>query len=271
MSAIKVEYVPVGDIVLDESFNCRGQVNLSDCVDLAKDIEKHGLQNPINLQRWNGRLRIVSGHRRFMACAKILGWTEMPAMIREEIKDDETAFVWNLTENIKRKDLTLLQEARAVAKFDGWGLSAKDIARRLDKSEPWVKVRLDLLTLEPEIQQAADTGVINQNHIKALKKLGNKEARFGAVKQIKEAKERGDKVKAPIVEKKVSPFKKRRRDPSEIYNMNEKLVEIFGPCLATRYAAWITGDIMDIEFHRDIKLYAGIAGKHYDIPQEVLL
>lgn len=109
--------------------------------ELARSIQAVGLQQPPGVRELpDGTYTIVYGEGRFTAMTKVLGWTEIE-VLKVEVTDAE--LVWHqLHENIHRTDLSPLDLAAAVKQAQGQGLSLKDIALRVGKSEPWVQKAL---------------------------------------------------------------------------------------------------------------------------------
>ena len=72
---------------------------------LADDMKKRGLVQPVLVRpRTDGAgFDIVCGHRR-LAAARKLGWTSIPAVIRD--LSDKEAYLINMTENVQREDLS---------------------------------------------------------------------------------------------------------------------------------------------------------------------
>ena len=92
-------------------------VGLNDAgiAELAEDILKRGLQNPIEILP---RGLIVNGHQRFLAC-KLLGWDHIPVYIRHDFTDQpETAVNENIVQdNLQRKHLHPLEIARGYVQL----------------------------------------------------------------------------------------------------------------------------------------------------------
>lgn len=61
-----------------------------------------------------------------------------------------------LVENLQRKDLAVLEEARGIARPVELGMSQREIARQLDRNQSHVSRRQALLTLPEEVQAAID-------------------------------------------------------------------------------------------------------------------
>ncbi len=271
-SKLKTYEIPLIEIYCDNDFNCRGPIPPIDVVDLARSIELNGLQQPITIQPWDKmpgkKYRIVSGHRRFQA-HRIIPLVTIPAIIKEGM-DELTARKLNLEENIKRKDLNILQEARALKPFCDAGWTQDLMCGQLNQSRGWLQARIALLQLPEEIQQEAAAGYLTQEHIKQLATLKHKELQFEAVKKIKSAKINNEKGRIRVAPKKANPLAKRVRDRTEGFAMMETIQDVLGNGFHTRCMAWILGEIADIELYRDIKEEAQKQGKNWQIPQSVL-
>ena len=72
--------------------------------ELAASIAEHQLLQPVVVRR-RGRsgYELIAGHRRLEAVKK-LGWTEIPAVVRDETS--AKAYILTLVENLQREDLT---------------------------------------------------------------------------------------------------------------------------------------------------------------------
>lgn len=264
------------EIYSDDDFNCRGPIAPMDVADLAKSIRDKGLQFPISVQPAadvKGGLpagynyRIVAGHRRFKACC-ILEMKTVPSMIKVGLSE-ANARLLNLSENLDRKELNILQEARAIEALHNAGIPRDDVARQLGKSSSWVQVRYYLLRMPNEIQEEAAAGMINQFQIKQLYSLASDEARFEAVKKIKDAKMKGEVVPQKLAPRKATSIDvKRRRDRDEMFDMIEIIGKAVGYGLQTRALAWASGEISSKELFDDIKIEADKLGNDFFPPLE---
>lgn len=116
--------------------------------ELASSIAEVGLMSPIVLCPRDGRFEIVAGDCRYQAFLS-LGRSEIPAFIQE--LDAQNISVARATENLQRKDLTLIEEARIYKTLhDDHGMGWEKIAKRTGKTPGLVKRRYDLLKM-PEI------------------------------------------------------------------------------------------------------------------------
>lgn len=272
-SDYEVKSIPLDKIYSDSDFNCRGMILPMDVVDLAKDIEANGLQFPIAVQPKEDvkdglpegfDYRIIAGHRRFVAF-KVLKSISIPVMIKHGL-DEVKARLINLNENLKRKDLNILQEAKAVKRLRDFGMTQEAIAIELGNSRTWVQVRFHLLDLPQDIQEEAAAGLLNQYQIRQIHSLDSKESQYEAVRKIKTARLNGEKNidvgKKPVD----SPFKKKRQSKTAIQDMMNHIGETIGYGLHTRVLAWSNGEINTAELFFDIKRYAKSQGVYYKIP-----
>lgn len=260
------------DIFCDNSFNCRGPIPPIDVMDLIKSISDIGLQQPIIVQPWprdGWKWRIISGHRRYTAY-KVLKKEAISAIISEVVNELQARKL-NLEENLKRKNLNILQEAQALIPFCQAGWTQQDIAKEFSESVNWAHVRVNLLKLPDDIQAEAAAGILTQEHIKQLAQMkGNRDMMYEAVRKIKISRESGERKKILAKPKKVKPFKKRFRDKIEIHRMLQHLMKYIEPGLTTRCLAWAAGEISDFDFYREIEIYCNDNDIPYEIPAEIL-
>ena len=101
---------------------------------------------------------IVCGHRRWMG-AIAAGLDEGPVDVRE--LDDAAALEVAVIENLHREQLTPLEEADAFRwLIEEQGRSVADVAARVHKSESYVRQRLHLHGLVPELRTHLDADAI---------------------------------------------------------------------------------------------------------------
>lgn len=78
---------------------------------LARSLDEQGLQHPIVVRpSEQGRWRLVAGAHR-LAAAKALGWDEISAEIRDDLKNDDEARLAEIAENLMRRELSALDRA----------------------------------------------------------------------------------------------------------------------------------------------------------------
>lgn len=261
--------VPMCEILADDEFNCRGRITPTDVVDLARDIETNGLLQPVTVAPLNPpaggyKYRLIAGFRRYTA-HKVLKRTDIPALVRAEPMDEAQARVLNLSENIQRKELNIMQEARAIQKLKDLGLNEFDTASRLGMSRGWVQVRYMLLNLPEDIQIEAAAGVLNQTDVRAVYtvlKQDGKSAAYEAVRTLKDAKARGTQA----IIKPVNATKrqdKRIRKKVEIMELMNSIQDTLGNSVVTRALAWCAGEIGDTDIDAELKKLGLEQGKIY--------
>lgn len=267
----QVTHIPLGEVYSDTEFNCRGVIAPIDVIDLAKNIQKQGLLQPIVVQPYSKipdkKYRIIVGHRRFEAF-NYLNRETIPAIVVDHLSDDEAA-VWNLVENIERRDLNMLQESKAIQKYKDAGWTMKKVANLLGVSTGWVQTRFAVLNLPEDIQKEVAAGLFNTEQIKEISGMGEDD-QYAAVRTLKDAKAKGQKRIKLNKNKKKNPNSKKQRTQSEMRQMLDMIYNGVGPCLATRVLAWATAEIRDIDLLEDISREAKEQGKPWSIPEEYL-
>lgn len=143
--------------------NTRTDYNGTDMAELIKSITSVGLLNPI-IVRKSGDMgyEIVAGHRRYHALKKL--GTETAAVQVVEATDEDADQI-RLVENLHRKDLNPIEEAKAFQILvDHYRLDVASIAQRADKSDAYVTRALALLTLKPKTQDLIAAGSLSAAH-----------------------------------------------------------------------------------------------------------
>jgi ParB family transcriptional regulator, chromosome partitioning protein len=141
--------------------------DLGDLSSLMTSIARNGLIQPIIVRPIQIGFEVVCGNRRFEACRK-LRLKEIPCII--EHVNDRAAFEKSLIENIERRDLNPIDEARAFRKYVeefGWG-GVSELAKTISKSEEYVSHRILLLDLPEEILSKVSDGSISPSQAREL-------------------------------------------------------------------------------------------------------
>ncbi len=140
--------------------------------ELASSIKEHGIIQPLVLRKLGKKFEIIAGERRYKA-ATLAGLTTVPAVI-SNIDDNSSAEV-ALVENIQRKDLTPIEEARSYKNLlDKGYLTQEQLAKKMGLSQSAISNKLRLLNLDNQVQQALLDGKISERHARALLTLPNK-------------------------------------------------------------------------------------------------
>ncbi len=136
--------------------------------ELAASIAEHGVLQPLLVSdAGDGRYVILAGERRWRA-AKLAGLHGVPAVVRERV-DAAQELELALVENLQRRDLTPLEEARAYAHLaDDFGMSQADIAARVGVDRSTVANAQRLLKLPEDLQVMIEDGRLTAGHGRAL-------------------------------------------------------------------------------------------------------
>lgn len=104
-----------------------------DISELARDIEKNGLLQPLVVRSiGDGKYQLIAGHRRY-AALKILNEDFAECNIVDA--SDSDVLLMQMSENIQRKNMSAWELVEAFKKI---GKSQVQIARILNKSPAWV-------------------------------------------------------------------------------------------------------------------------------------
>ena len=133
----------------------------------------HGIIQPLVLRRKNDKYEIIAGERRFKA-AKLAGLASVPAVISN--LDDNASAEVAIVENIQRKDLTAIEEAKSFqALLDKGYMTQDELARKMGLSQSAISNKLRLLTLDESVQEAILSEKISERHARTLLKVPSHE------------------------------------------------------------------------------------------------
>jgi ParB family chromosome partitioning protein len=151
--------------------------------ELAESIRMHGVLQPILVRRLIDGYELIAGERRWRA-ARLAGLTAVPAVVRSDAGNDEQ-LVLGLIENLQRKDLDPIEEARGLRRLtEEFGLTHEEVAQRIGKHRVSVTHSLGLLTGCAAVQSAVAAGVITAGHARALIALEGQEAQEHGLKVV---------------------------------------------------------------------------------------
>ncbi len=253
--------IPVKTIYYDAAFNCRGEFTLQSVKELADSIAEAGrLICPVAVQPWINApgfdYRLIVGHRRFRAVTELLKWIEIPAYICEGLSDHQARML-NLIENLQRKSLNILEEARAIENLYPAGASVRQAASELKRDYRWVWVRVRLLRMPEAIQQKAAAGLLTSSNLEVLARLDSIDEQVLAAKQIVDARQRGKGRLLPGLNETYKRHRRGVRRQEEINRLIELMLAAGISGLPTRVAAWCAGQVPDEELLKEIETVNG--------------
>lgn len=157
------------DTIIPNRFQPRKNFDEESLNELANSIIQHGIIQPLVLRKLGNSYEIIAGERRYKAAVKI-GLQEVPAIVME--LDDTSSAEIALVENIQRKDLTAIEEAKSYEKILELGqMNQEELAKRIGRNQSTVSNKLRLLNLSEEAQQALLDNKISERHARSLLRL----------------------------------------------------------------------------------------------------
>ncbi len=161
----KIVFLPLSQI-RPNPLQPREDFDVEAMKELVQSIREKGIIQPILVRPKGEFYELIAGERRLRA-ANTLQIKEIPAIIREA--NDRDSLEIALIENIQRKDLNPIEEARAYQYLiDKFNLTQDEISEVLGKARVTVTNILRILKLPLEIQKEIKNGRISFAHGRAL-------------------------------------------------------------------------------------------------------
>lgn len=168
----KVLQVPIEDIIPNR-FQPRLAFDEEGLKELSESIKQHGIIQPLVLRRLGNKYEIIAGERRFKA-STMAGLKVVPAII-SDIDDNKSAEI-ALVENIQRRNLTPIEEAKSYKNLlDRGYMTQEQLAEKMGVSQSSIANKLRLLNLAPEVQDALLQEKISERHARSLLALPKEE------------------------------------------------------------------------------------------------
>lgn len=167
--------LPLGEI-RPNPYQPRKEFRHEELADLEASLKATGLLQPITVRRAPGGsgYELIAGERRFRAAGR-LGWTEIPAIVREI--DDQTLLTLALVENLQRADLNAIEEGEGYQRLiDDFGLTQQQVADVVGKERATVANTLRLLGLPAVVRRMVGDGALSAGHARSLLALEDETA-----------------------------------------------------------------------------------------------
>ncbi len=156
--------IPIEDIRPAE-YSSRRVVSLDELHKLADSISSVGILNPLTVMSdEDGCYRVISGERRRRA-AIIAGCTSLPCILMSA--DDCNCMLYNIAENMHRKELHYLEIATIIDELHGI-YTISELAESLSVSEGVILSRKRLLALNDNVKWKIISGSINEATANAI-------------------------------------------------------------------------------------------------------
>lgn len=159
-----VEQLPIAALKVS-SFQPRRHFDAETIAELSASIADKGVLQPLLVRPQGDAYEIVAGERRFRA-AQEAGLTQVPVVIKE--LDDRQTLEIAVIENVQRENLTAVEEARAYAQLQDFGMNQEAVAKAVGKSRSAVANTLRLLQLDNAALASLEAGEITAGHARAL-------------------------------------------------------------------------------------------------------
>lgn len=152
--------------IIPNRFQPRKQFGQEELATLTQSIREKGLIHPVTVREREGRYELIAGERRWRAAIQA-GLKRIPAQVKE-VSDSE-ALEMAMVENLQRKDLDPIEEARGYQEMaESFGFTQEMIAEAVGRSRPAVANAMRLLKLPSDIQEQLRSGTLTRSHARAL-------------------------------------------------------------------------------------------------------
>ena len=145
--------------------------------DLAQSIRRYGVLQPLVVTKkeavaetgdMSARYELIAGERRLRA-SRIAGLSEVPAIIRGDVTEDNVRLEMAMIENLERDDLNPIDRARAFKRLiEEFKMTHTEVAQRMSRSREYISNSLRLLTLPEDMIQAVTDKRISEGHTRPL-------------------------------------------------------------------------------------------------------
>lgn len=190
-----VDYFPLHAIAPSPS---NPREDMGDVTELAASIARMGILQPILIRPAGqaGRYEVISGHRRLQAAAQA-GLEQVPCRLCD-VNDEQVAEI-QIVENLQRKDLSPMEEARGYQRLQAeFGHSAEQIAERVGKSRAYVYAKLKLLALHEAGRDALAAGRVSESIALLVARLPGEKLQDRAISVLTAETYRRDAATEPM-------------------------------------------------------------------------
>ena len=158
----EVVYLYLDDIIPNR-FQPREIFDEQGLKELAVSIKEHGVIQPIIVRKVDNKYEIIAGERRYKA-STMAGLTTIPAIVKN--LDDKESSKVALIENLQRRDLSPIEEARTYQKILELedNMTQEELAASVGKTQSSVSNKIRLLALPHEVQDALLHNKISDRH-----------------------------------------------------------------------------------------------------------
>lgn len=150
--------------------------------ELAASIKEHGIIQPLVLRKLGDKYEIIAGERRYKA-SQIAGLTQVPAIIAN--MDDNKSAEVAIVENLQRKNLSAIEEAKSYKKLlDRGYLTQEELAKKMGISQSAIANKIRLLNLSNEVQNALAEEKISERHARSLLQIADNDKQVELLNRV---------------------------------------------------------------------------------------
>ena len=161
------------ELIERNPYQPRKDFDVDSLQELADSIKQHGLLQPLLVRPLDGQYQLIAGERRLLA-AKKAGLETVPCRVLD--LDDQNMFEVAIEENLKRKDLNVLEKAQAFQDYlEKFQCKKDELAKKLSLNRSTVTNFLRLLALSEPVKKALRKEAISAGHARALLPLNDKQ------------------------------------------------------------------------------------------------
>jgi len=215
------------DRIMPNPYQPRQQFHEEDNLQLSESIKKNGVIQPILVRsKGDGAFELIAGERRLRA-ARLAGLRVVPAIIRHST--DEQSIQLALVENLQRKDLNPMEEARGYHRMMKEFVYSQDmLAHRIGKDRSTIANIVRLVHLPPDVQTLVESGALSLGHAKVILGLTQTETQSQLAQAIvREQMSVRDAEKWTSAIGRAGKRKKAIRVPSPFTDLEERLRKRF--------------------------------------------
>jgi len=149
---------------------------------LVDSIRENGIVQPVIVRQEADGYRLIAGERRWRA-AQVAGMERIPAIVKK-VADDRLLEI-ALIENIQRKELNPIEEARAYeVLLHDMKLSHAEVAKRVGRDRSSISNSLRLLKLPQRIQGLVREGSVSLGHAKVIMAISDAEMQIKVADEV---------------------------------------------------------------------------------------
>ena len=212
----EVVYLYLDDIIPNR-FQPREVFDDQALKELAVSIREHGVIQPIIVRKVENKYEIIAGERRYKA-STMAGLTKIPAIVKN--LDDKESSKVALIENLQRKDLSPIEEARTYQKIlELDDMTQEQLAATIGKTQSSVSNKLRLLDLPEEIQEALLKEKISERHARSLLSIEDKNDQIKMMDKVIAEKMTVRELDKEIKEMKEGPIEESNDSPKETFTI----------------------------------------------------